>query len=256
MNKALEIKNVKIGEGIPKICTSIIGRSLIEILEEAEVIKETSADIVEWRVDFYEHYDNLKEVINALSKVSNIIPDKPLIFTFRSKAEGGENEITSETYFKLNRAAAESGYADIIDVELFNEEENIRSLIHFAHEKAVSVIVSNHDFKKTPEKCEIIKRILKAWDLGADIPKIAVMPQNTLDVITLLDASIIVKEEYGNGPVITMSMAGKGLISRLSGEIFGSDVTFGAAKKASAPGQISVKDLRNIINLIHDNLYI
>lgn len=256
MIKPVEIKKVKIGEGIPKICTSIIGRSLMEILEEAEVIKEIPADIVEWRVDFFEHYDNVKEVINALCKISNIIHGKPLIFTFRSKTEGGENEINTEAYFELNRAAAESGYADVIDVELFNEEKSIRSLIDFAHEKSISVIVSNHDFKKTPEKDEIIKRICRAWELGADIPKIAVMPQNSLDVITLLDASRILKEEYGYGPVITMSMAGNGLISRLSGEIFGSDVTFGAAKKASAPGQISVKDLRNILNLIHENLYI
>ena len=51
-----------------------------------------------------------------------------------------------------------------------------------------------------------------------------------------------------------MSMAGKGLISRLSGELFGSAVTFGAAKKISAPGQISAVELRNILNILHNNL--
>ena len=254
MNKTIEIKRVKIGEGIPKICTSIIGKNLTEILQEAEFIKEVPVDIVEWRADFFQHFNDIKEVIYVLGKISDIIHDKPLIFTFRSIAEGGEKEITPEAYFELNKAAAASAYADIIDVELFNEEKMVIELIDFAHEKGVAVIVSNHDFKKTPDKGDIIARICRAWDLGADIPKIAVMPQNTSDVITLLDASRIIKEEYGKGPVITMAMAGKGLISRLSGEIFGSDVTFAAARKASAPGQISVKDLYNIINLLHENL--
>ena len=121
-------------------------------------------------------------------------------------------------------------------------------------ENDVYVIVSNHDFDKTPAKEEIIARLRKAQELGADLPKIAVMPRNAADVLTLLEATNTMFEQYADRPIITMSMAGKGIVSRLAGEIFGSALTFGAAKKASAPGQVPVTELRNILSLINRSL--
>ncbi|MFP3488431.1 type I 3-dehydroquinate dehydratase, partial [Staphylococcus sp. SIMBA_130] len=74
------------------------------------------------------------------------------------------------------------------------------------------------------------------------------------DVLILLEATNEMKEYYANRPIITMSMAGNGVISRLAGELFGSAITFGAAEKASAPGQIAIHELRLILNVIHKNL--
>ena len=87
-------------------------------------------------------------------------------------------------------------------------------------------------------------------EAGADIAKIAVMPESTEDVLTLLSATCKAKKEL-TCPVITMSMAGTGVISRLGGEVFGSSMTFGAAKKASAPGQLGVTDLSTVLDLLH-----
>lgn len=67
--------------------------------------------------------------------------------------------------------------------------------------------------------------------LNGDLPKIAVMPQCEIDVLTLLYATNEVKHKYPNNSIITMSMSGRGIISRIAGEIFGSCLTFGAAKK-------------------------
>ncbi|MNI90534.1 3-dehydroquinate dehydratase [compost metagenome] len=61
-------------------------------------------------------------------------------------------------------------------------------------------------------------------------------------------------EQFADRPIITMSMAGKGMISRLAGELFGSALTFGSAKKASAPGQLPVAELRGLLELMHRNL--
>ena len=91
-------------------------------------------------------------------------------------------------------------------------------------------------------------------ELGADIPKIAVMPQNKKDVLTLLAATEEMANEYADRPIITMSMAGTGVISRLAGEVFGSALTFGAAAKASAPGQMGVEDLKQVLTLLHGAL--
>ena len=106
------------------------------------------------------------------------------------------------------------------------------NIISKAHDFNVKVVSSNHDFDKTPEKEELIRRLCKMQELGADIPKIAVMPTCRRDVLMLLDATLEMTESYADRPIITMSMAGTGVISRLAGEAFGSALTFGAATKA------------------------
>lgn len=163
--------------------------------------------------------------------------DKPLLFTFRSAKEGGEQALSVADYIALNRAAVDSGLVDMIDLELFTGDEQVKATVEHAHAKQVLVIMSNHDFHKTPAAEEIIQRLRKMQELGADIPKIALMPQNKTDVLTLLSATLEMQEHYADRPIITMSMAKTGVISRLAGEVFGSAATFGAVKKPQRPGR-------------------
>lgn len=254
MKKTVTVKGLTIGEGAPKICVPMVGETITELLEEASFLKSVDLDVVEWRVDFFEHVEDLEKVKEALNAIRSILHTTPLVFTFRSAKEGGEKEVTAAYYFKLNKAMAKSGQVDIVDVELFNDEEEIIKLVSAAHSSNVYIIISNHDFEKTPEKDEIVSRLRRAQELGGDLPKIAVMPRNAADVLTLLDATYTMYEQYADRPIITMSMAGKGVISRLAGEIFGSALTFGAAKKASAPGQVPVTELRRTLSLINSSL--
>ena len=87
-------------------------------------------------------------------------------------------------------------------------------------------------------------------ELGADISKIAVMPQSRKDVLTLLSVTEE-RSRHALRPVITMSMSETGLISRLAGEVFGSAVTFGSVTNASAPGQIPVEQLSRVLDILH-----
>lgn len=254
VKKIITVRNLIIGEGQPKICTPIVGRTVSELVEEAIHIKTIDADIVEWRVDFFEQVEDISKVKEALKEIRAALSAIPLIFTFRSAREGGHREISSIFYFELNKAAVESGMVDIIDVELFNEEKTVQSLIDFAHENGVFVIMSNHDFEKTPSKEEIVSRLRKAQELGGDIPKIAVMPTKPADVLTLLDATNTMNEKYADRPIVTISMSGQGVISRIAGELFGSAMSFGSATKASAPGQVPVGDLRKFLSFIHANI--
>lgn len=160
----------------------------------------------------------------------------------------------TEAYVRLNQEMAESGSVDLVDAELFTGDEEVRQIVKTAHQCGVKVIASNHDFHKTPDKEELLKRLCKMQELGADIPKIAVMPQNKKDVLTLLAATEEMTSVYADRPVITMSMAGTGVLSRLCGEVFGSALTFGAAGKASAPGQMAVEDLKTALELLHKSL--
>lgn len=254
MGKVVQVKNIRIGEGIPKICVPITGETMEQIMEEVSALRLVEMDIVEWRVDFYENAKETDKVVHTLDKIRTALPEVPIIFTFRTAKEGGEKAISPELYLELNKAIVKTGLIDIVDIELDNEAGLMKDIVEFAHLHGVCVIISNHDFHQTPSKEEIISRLNKAQELGADIPKIAVMPNSASDVLTLLEATNIMKEQYAKQPVITMSMAGSGVISRLAGEIFGSSVTFGAARKASAPGQVDVKELRNVLKLLHNNL--
>lgn len=234
-----------------KIFIPIVGRTQDEIISESKNIKNLSPDVVEWRVDFYERAENIGKVLEILTKLRGILNDIPILFTFRSIEEGGNNEIDEEYYVKLNCMVIKSKNIDLIDIELFNREENIKKILGTAKSNDVYVIMSNHDFEKTPEKNEIVSRLLKMQNLGADILKVAFMANSTSDVLVLLDATNYMKENHAKRPLITMSMGEKGIISRIVGGTFGSAATFGFGEKTSAPGQISAANLRKIFNILN-----
>ena len=250
----VKVRNIEIGAGIPKICVPIVGVTREEILAAAKNIKSTKADVVEWRVDWYEDIFDFTKTEATMQALREVLGEMPILFTFRTSKEGGEKAIETEAYVELNQNAAKTGLVDLVDVEAFTGDDVVKAVVETAHANGVKVIASNHDFHKTPAKEEIVSRLRKMQDLGADIPKIAVMPQNKKDVLTLLAATEEMASEYADRPIITMSMAGTGLISRLCGEVFGSALTFGAVGKASAPGQMNASDLREILTLIDKSI--
>ncbi|WP_455661128.1 type I 3-dehydroquinate dehydratase [Pradoshia sp.] len=243
-----------LGKGIPKIIVPLVGKTEEEILTEAVYVKGLAPDVVEWRADIYENVENPEAVKALLEKIRAIFEEELLLFTFRSHLEGGSKEISEAFYVNLNETAIRSRQIDLIDIELFKEKDAVKGLVAAANENDILVIMSNHDFSKTPPKEEIISRLCQMKAYGADVLKIAVMPQNAGDVLTLLDATYTMKKEHPDCPLITMSMAGTGVISRLAGEVFGSDFTFAAGKEASAPGQVPVDELRAVLNILHKRL--
>lgn len=248
------VRDIEIGSGIPKICVPIVGVTKEDIIAEAKTFDSIPVDVVEWRVDWFEGVFDFDRVLDVLKNLRKALGNTPILMTFRTSKEGGEKAIEDDAYAELNIKAAQSGYVDLVDVEAFTGDEIVKKIIEEAHAAGVKVVASNHDFFKTPPKDEIISRLRKMQELGADIPKIAVMPRNRKDVLTLLAATEEMVSEYADRPIITMSMSGTGVISRLCGEVFGSALTFGAAKKASAPGQMGVNDLSTVLGLLHNAL--
>ena len=263
--KPVTVRNVKIGKGMPKICVPIVGVTKEEIYEEAKNMKKLPVDLVEWRGDWFADILEPEQTAEVLGGLRKILGRRPILFTFRTKKEGGEKEITAEEYEKINRQVIATGNADRIDVEIFidgekNETEDggqegtVERLIREAHAHDVKVIASSHDFEKTPPKEVIISRLMRMQDAGADIAKIAVMPKDRADVLTLLSATEEMCREYARCPVVTMSMSARGVLSRLCGEVFGSAITFASAGKASAPGQMDVDELKEVLKILHKNM--
>ena len=251
MEHIVEIKGVRIGEGTPKICVSLTGSTQAELNAEAKSLVDVDLDIAEWRVDFFEEVEQIESVLTQLAELREVLGEIPLIFTFRSAREGGQRELPQDLYIRLNSAVAASGHADLIDIELMVGDEAVRDLATEIHRLGAAIIISNHDFYGTPAREELVSRLKRAHELGADLPKIAVMPRHPGDVLALLAATYEVSSQL-QAPIITMSMGKMGAVSRIAGEAFGSAVTFGAAKKASAPGQIAVSELRSMLNTLHD----
>ena len=172
--------------------------------------------------------------------------ETPLLTTFRTAKEGGNLAVDDETYFQIVRLVVENELTTAIDVELFHPKEGVMRIIKLAHDHGIKVIMSSHDFKQTPTDCEIYYRLHKMADLGADVAKIAVMPQNPADVLTLLSATHQANEKL-DLPLITMAMGDLGKVTRIAGAVFGSALTFGTVGTASAPGQLSIADLRQAL---------
>lgn len=255
----LKVRNITFGEGMPKICVPIVGTNRKDIEASARRFVSLPADVAEWRADWFgEAVDsagnpNTAAVTEVLRSLRSILGETVLLFTFRTAAEGGEKNISPDAYRALVLAAADSGQADMADVELFTGNGLAASLTEDLHRRGVKVIVSSHDFDKTPDADTLVNRLLQMESLGADMPKIAVMPQSRADVLALLTATERAFHLV-NRPIVTMSMAGMGAVSRICGEVFGSALTFGADGRASAPGQMDVNDLAGALSLIHKSL--
>lgn len=252
--KTVMLRNIEIGAGAPKVIVPIVAQTRKAILAKAEELTKVPLHVVEWRVDFYEDVFDIPKVLETLKELRAVLGETPILFTFRTKKEGGEKEIDMDTYTALNTAVAQSGNADAIDVEIFSGDEVVANNIRAIHAAGKVVVGSNHDFFKTPTKSDLIYRLRKMQDMGADLPKIAVMPQSKADVLTLLSATEEMSRDYADRPIITMSMSATGVLSRLCGEVFGSAMTFGAVGQVSAPGQIPVEQLNQATAILHNSL--
>ncbi len=142
-----------------------------------------------------------------------------------------------------------SNNTDLIEwrIDFFDQVEDAEKLVETA--KKLRQVMSNHDFDKTPATSELERRLTLIKTFGADIAKIAVMPNSARDVLNLLLATDNMKYKL-NCPLITMAMGDLGKVTRISGEVFGSCLTFGTVGNASAPGQIESTNLKGILNTL------
>lgn len=248
MSKIINIRGLELGAKDPKICVPLTGGTKEALLKEVALAKAACADLVEWRVDYFEQAESIGQTREMAFVMREALGEIPLLFTYRT--EDGVHQIAVEDYIKLNKELSATGALDLIDVELFMGDRVCKELISCAHENGVKVIISNHDFGGTPPRQQIVERLARMRKLGADIPKIALMPDNPADVLELLAATYEFSSKFADCPIITMSMKWLGCLSRVCGVFFGSAVTFGATDQTSAPGQLATLDVRSIIKIL------
>ena len=240
-------RNLRIGEGIPKICIPVVGKDDEDILNQISV--NLPYNLIELRIDSYEEINDFNKVLSLLNKVRRSV-ECPILFTCRTQNEGGNASLSLQQYSQLLTEVISSGYIDLVDIELNIGNITVLDLVEKAHKKDVLAVMSYHNFDKTPAYDDIIDILEKMEVMGGDILKIAVMPLSKKDVVTLMNVSTVMSNKLDK-PLIMISMGELGKITRIAGELIGSSVTFGSALKSSAPGQIHVNDLKLLLESVH-----
>lgn len=242
--KKIEIRGAVIGGARPLICLPMVAGDSQGLLAEAEELVRLGPDLLEWRFDAHADAAVPDAAVNLLPRLRTVIGDLPLIFTCRCPEEGGQGGLSAEIRLAQVQAALASGLVDLVDVEMCNEAAFIHAVRGDARAAGVPLILSHHDFNATPTADEIVDTLARAQRLGAQIAKLAVMPRDEADVLTLMTATLEARQAHLDIPMITIAMAHLGLVSRVAGGCFGSDVTFASGAAASAPGQIPIAALR------------
>jgi 3-dehydroquinate dehydratase-1 len=248
---AVRVKDKIIGGATPLVCLPLVAGDRQELLDQARDLIKLSPDLLEWRVDGFNDAKNSDAVIKALTDLNHKIGSIPLIFTCRIDKEEGMQKISPETRLDLITASMETGCLDIVDIELCNDIGFIQTVIDCARQNSVKVILSFHDFRKTPGENVILEQLVRAQDLGADIAKVAAMPKNYNDVLVLMSATLKARTGMLKIPIVTIAMGEQGVVTRIAGGIFGSDITFAIGKNSSAPGQISIRQLRQAMSVLY-----
>lgn len=256
----LTVRGTELGAGRPEIIVPVAGDDEAVLRTRLAAALRAPARIVEWRTDRFARAAGVDEhreaVLAALPGVREALgPERALLLTLRTSAEGGDREIADADLAALLigaiQASAPDGapLVDLVDVETARDAGAVRAVIEAAHARGVLVVGSFHDFSGTPQEARIVETLRGQRALGADLPKIAVTPRDARDVLALLGASLTVAAD-AEGPHLAISMGSLGAVSRVAAETFGSAATFASAGEASAPGQLDAEDVSRLLALL------
>jgi 3-dehydroquinate dehydratase-1 len=207
-------------------------------------------DVIEWRVDFFDGIGDTAAVLDTGRALRAAAGDTPIIFTRRSIKEGGEPiAIGDEDVVRLYDAVGATGLVDFLDFEMSNDAGQVQRVLESARRHGTRVILSYHNFGYTPGLDFLVQRFLEAERLGGDVAKVAVMPRDRADVLTLF-AATSQAEAKARIPLISMSMGPLGSVTRMIGGVFGSALSFAVGEGSSAPGQIPIADLNVVFAVL------
>ena len=251
-NRPLVLADRTVGTGNePLVCAPLVGRDEDAVRRELDAVLSKRPDLIEWRVDFFAAIADTARVVALGRDLHKAAAGIPIIFTRRSTREGGTPVALDEDgVFALYEAVCRSGSVDLLDVELSSDPRHWTFARELTRATGVRMVGSYHNFQSTPPKTELVAKFAAMQAGGADVAKVAVMPQHLRDVLTLLDATLEARETLAL-PLISMSMGAYGALSRLFGWMYGSTVGFAVGDKPSAPGQVPLADVRTVVDVLH-----
>lgn len=213
----------------PRICAVIVTNDL-------EAVKgiEPLVELFEVRIDLIG--DGWQELVKLLNK--------PWIASNRSSGEGGSWQRGELKRIEELLTATELG-AEIIDIELGTE--NLEKIINQI-KKGAKCLLSFHDLTGTPPLDRMRQIVQRELAAGADICKVVTTAQRFEDNLAVLQLI----SDFPEARVISFAMGALGFASRILCPLVGGDFIYASIEKGkeSAPGQITVKELRQIYRMI------
>jgi len=218
---------------VGKLCVPIVETS-VERAHTAIKEADRLADLIELRVDYLRGVD-LRLLLGKHRK--------PVIVTNRREEEGGRYRGEERKRLTVLEKAIDLG-TDYIDVELATEISFLKNLIR--DKKKTQVILSFHDFRRTPSLVELQRLFIRMIQLGADVIKIVPFAESWEDNLTVLSLIPFAKEKRQK--IVAFCMGEKGRISRVISPLLGAAWTYASLNKDrnSAPGQLTVRELADI----------
>jgi 3-dehydroquinate dehydratase, type I len=200
------------------------------------------ADYVEIRFDFL----NLSDLEEALS-IANAV-NKKAVYTLRSPEQGGQFKgNTFERITWLEKLS--SSKPMLLDVELYTIKCN-NNLADYLKENNTSVLISWHDFEKTPSNAQLTNLLYEMRKYSQNV-KVVTTAQKTEDSLGLLE----LYENTLGVNLIAFAMGEAGVLSRLLCVIIGNaPFTYASLEKAIAPGQLTIKQMRKLYDRIDSYL--
>ena len=218
-----------------KTCVSIAEKTPYKIKQILKIALKKS-DYVEVRFDFLK-IKQIPEALEAIKKDLNRI-----VCTLRPKTEGGKFPGNEKERITILKLIAEYN-PFLLDVE-FNTLKRNSSLRKYLKSTKTKLLVSWHDFKKTPSSVELKKKMNQMSKFSSNV-KIVSTAKSTNDSNRMLE----LYSKKGKNNLISFAMGDLGKISRILCLYLGSPYTYVSLGKAVAPGQFSVDEVKKIINL-------
>ncbi len=218
-----------------KTCVSIAEKTPTKIKQVLKIALKKS-DYVEVRLDFLK----IEQIPEALEIIKNDL--NKIVCTLRPKTEGGKFPGNEKERIAILKLIAE--YSPfLLDVE-YNTLKNDTALVKYLKSTKTKLLVSWHDFKKTPSTAELKKKLSQMSKFSSNV-KIVSTAKSTNDSTRMLE----LYSKKGKNNLISFAMGDFGRISRILCLYLGSPYTYVSLGKAIAPGQFSVDEIKKITNL-------
>ncbi|MDG9057649.1 3-dehydroquinate dehydratase, (3-dehydroquinase) (type I DHQase) [Streptococcus pneumoniae] len=223
-----------------KLIVSVMPRSL----EEAQALDATrylDADIIEWRADYLPK----EAILQVAPAIFEKFAGRELVFTLRTRSEGGEIDLSPEEYTHLIKEVAQFYQPDYIDFEYYSYKDVFEEMLDFPN-----LVLSYHNFQETPEN--MMEILSELTILNPKLVKVAVMAHTEQDVLDLMNYTRGFKTLNPEQEYVTISMGKVGKVSRITADVTGSSWSFASLDEVSAPGQISLASMKKIREILDE----
>lgn len=223
-----------------KLIVSVMPRSL----EEAQALDATrylNADIIEWRADYLPK----EAILQVAPAIFEKFAGRELVFTLRTRSEGGEIDLSTEEYIHLIKEVAQFYQPDYIDFEYYSYKDVFEEMLDFPN-----LVLSYHNFQETPEN--MMEILSELTILNPKLVKVAVMAHTEQDVLDLMNYTRGFKTLNPEQEYVTISMGKVGKVSRITADVTGSSWSFASLDEVSAPGQISLASMKKIREILDE----